>query len=178
MKRQSKTRGQALVEFALIFPIFILLLVSIFDLGHVVWANNSLATAAREAARFAVVHGGSNRDLTCPQGPLPGDYAATPDTPENCGFTISTLDPYVDSREGIKAEARAWLSGVGSGTTVSVCYGQVTTCSGDVDAPGATNARGTKVTVTVSNSVGLAAPSLLGLGTFNLSGSATMLVNN
>jgi hypothetical protein len=179
MKRRKESRGQSLVEFALIFPIFILLLVSIFDLGHVVWANNSLATAAREAARFAVVHGGSNRDLTCPQGPLPGDYAATPDTPGNCGFTISTLDPvYVDSREGIKAEARNWLSGVGGTTTVSVCYGLVSTCAGDVDQPGATNARGTRVTVTVSNGVGLAAPSLFGFGTFNLSGSATMLVNN
>jgi hypothetical protein len=177
MKRRSKTRGQALVEFALIFPIFILLLVSIFDLGHVVWANNSLGTAAREAARFAVVHGGSDR-TTCPQGPLPTNYGGTVDSPTQCGFTPSTLSPLVDAREGIKAEARAWLSGVGGGTTVSVCYGLVTSCAGDVDAPGATNARGTRVTVTVTNSVGLAAPSLIGLGTFNLSGTATMLVNN
>jgi hypothetical protein len=175
MKRRSKTRGQALVEFALIFPIFILLLVSIFDLGHVVWANNSLATAAREAARFAVVHGGSDRS-TCPQGRLPTTYGGTLST--TCGFTPSSLSPLVDSREGIKDEARQWLSGVGGTTTISVCYGQVTSCAGDVDAPGATNARGTKVTVTVSNTIGLAAPSLLGLGPFNLSGTATMLVNN
>jgi hypothetical protein len=178
MKRRSRTRGQALVEFALIFPVFILLLVAIFDLGHVVWANNSLATAAREAARFAVVHGGSNGDNTCPQGPLPTDWTGTAKSATECGFTPSSLVPLVDSRDGIKAEAMAWLSGVGSGTTVSVCYGQVTSCSGDVDAPGATNARGTRVTVTVRNAVGLAAPSLIGLGTFNLSGTATMLVNN
>jgi hypothetical protein len=178
MKRQSKTRGQALVEFALIFPIFILLLVSIFDLGHVVWANNSLATAAREAARFAVVHGGSNRALTCPQGPLPTDWSGSAKTADECGFTPSSLDPFVDSREGIKAEAANWLSGVGGTTTVSVCYGVVSTCTGDVDEPGATSARGTRVTVTVSNSVGLAAPSFFGFGPFNLSGTATMLVNN
>jgi hypothetical protein len=178
MRRRSNSRGQALVEFALIFPIFILLLVSIFDLGHVVWANNSLATAAREGARFAVVHGGSDRANTCPQGPLPADWGGTPETAEICGFTTSTLDPQVDSREGIKAEAANWISGVGGTTTVSVCYGLVTTCAGDVDAPGATNARGTRVTVTVSNSVGLAAPSLFGFGPFNLSGTATMLVNN
>jgi hypothetical protein len=177
MKRRSRTRGQALVEFALIFPVFILLLVAIFDLGHVVWANNSLATAAREAARIAVVHGGSDSSR-CPQGPMPPTYGGTIDSAALCGFTPSSLTPLVDAREGIKAEARAWLSGVGSGTTISVCYGLVTSCAGDVDAPGATNARGTRVTVTVSNSVGLAAPSLIGLGTFNLSGTATMLVNN
>jgi hypothetical protein len=179
MKRQSRSRGQALVEFALIFPVFILLLVSIFDLGHVVWANNSLATAAREAARFAVVHGGSN-DTSCPQGPLLSTYSpGTPGNAATCGFAPSSLSPLVDSREGIKDEARRWLSGVGGGdTTISVCYGQVSSCSGDVDQPGATNARGTRVTVTVTSQVGLAAPSLIGFGAFTLSGSATMLVNN
>jgi hypothetical protein len=178
MTRRSKTRGQALVEFALIFPVFILLLVSIFDLGHVVWANNSLATAAREGARVAVVHGGSDRSK-CPQGRLPATWGgAPPDSAATCGFTPSSLSPLVDSREGIKNEAREWLSGVGGITTISVCYGQVSSCANDVDAVGATNARGTKVTVTVTSRIGLAAPSLFGFGAFTLSGTATMLVNN
>jgi hypothetical protein len=177
MKRRNAARGQSLVEFALIFPIFVLLLVGFFDLGHVVWANDSLATAAREAARFAVVHGGSDLS-TCPQGRLPATYAGTVDSATTCGFTPSSLSPVVDSRAGIKAEAAKWVIGVGGTTTVSVCYGAVSSCSGDVDAPGATNARGTKVTVTVTSTVGLAAPSLLGFGDFALSATATMLVNN
>jgi hypothetical protein len=177
MTRRGPSRGQALVEFALILPIFILLLVSIFDLGHVVWANDSLATAAREGARFAVVHGGSNSSK-CPQGPLAATYGGTIDPPTTCGFTPSSLSPLVDSREGIKAAAEKWLNGVGGTTTISVCYGEVSSCSGDVDAPGATNLDGTKVTVTVTSTVGLAAPSLLGMGPFTLSGTATMLVNN
>jgi hypothetical protein len=177
MRRRSNSRGQALVEFALIFPIFILLLVSIFDLGHVVWANNSLATAARESARFAVVHGGGT-SVDCPQGPLSAEYDGTPATTEICGFMPSSLDPFLDSREGIKAQATRWLSGVGGVTTISVCYGQVSSCSGDVDQPGATNERGTRVTVTVTSRVGLAAPSLFGFGAFTLSGTSTMLVNN
>jgi hypothetical protein len=178
MKRRNDSRGQSLVEFALIFPIFILLLVSIFDLGHVVWANDSLSNAAREGARFAVVHGASDRS-TCPQGPLPSTFGGPGGTVTTCGFTPSSLSPLVvDSREGIKAEATGWLNGIGGTTTVSVCYGQVSSCAGDVDAPGATSARGTKVTVTVTSSVGLAAPSLLGLGPFTLTGTSTMLVNN
>ena len=180
MKRRDRSRdsrGQALVEFALILPIFIFLLVAIFDLGHVVWANNALATAAREAARVAVVNGGSNSS-NCPQGPLPSTYGGTIDSATLCGYTPSSLIPSVDSREGIKAEATSWLSGVGGSTSISVCYGDVSSCSGDVDASGATNIDGTKVTVTVTSTVGLAAPSLLGLGDFTLSGTATMLVNN
>jgi len=174
---RHRSRGQALVEFALILPIFVMLLVGMFDLGHVVWANDSLATAAREAARFAVVHGGSDRS-TCPQGPLPSTYGGNVGTAQQCGFTPSSRSPYVDSRAGIQAAATRWLNGVGGTTTVSICYGQVTTCTGNVDASGATNIDGTKVTVTVTSTVGLAAPSILGLGPISLSGTATMLVNN
>jgi hypothetical protein len=177
MRRRDRSRGQALVEFALILPIFIFLLVGIFDLGHVVWANDSLATAAREGARFAVVHGGSNSS-TCPQGPLTSEYGGTINSAAQCGFTPSSLSPLVDSREGIKDAAERWLNGGVGDVTISVCYGEVTTCAGDVDEPGATNVDGTKVTVTVTSSVGLAAPSLLGMGPFTLIGTATMLVNN
>jgi hypothetical protein len=175
MKRQRGARGQALVEFAIILPVFILLLVGIFDLGRVVWANNSLATAAREAARFAMVHGGTD-GTDCPQGPLSSEYGGTPDPAETCGFAPSS--PGLDSREGIKAKAADWLIGVGGTTTVSVCYGQVASCAGDVDEPFATNDRGTTVTVTVRTTIGLAAPSILGLGDFHLSGTSTMLVNH
>src|SRR5439155_25575240 len=48
-------RGQALVEFALIVPIFILLLVGMFDVGRVVFASNDASHAARDATRFASV---------------------------------------------------------------------------------------------------------------------------
>lgn len=50
-----KERGQTLVEFALILPIFVLLLVGIFDLGRAVYANNTIQNAARQAVRVAIV---------------------------------------------------------------------------------------------------------------------------
>ena len=164
-----------MVEFALAIPIFLMLLIGLFDLGHVVWVNNSIATASREGARLAVVHGGAWSQF-CPQGPLSPNWTGTVDSAQDCGFEPSTLDPLVDHREGIKAEAARWLSGVGGTTTVSVCYGDVATCANDVDEVGATNERGTQVTVTVTTTVGLAAPALLGLGDFTL--SAVMLVNH
>ena len=48
-------RGQTLVEFALILPIFILVLVGIFDFGRAVYDYNVISNAAREAIRVAIV---------------------------------------------------------------------------------------------------------------------------
>ena len=50
--------------------------------------------------------------------------------------------------------------------------------TGDVDASGATNARGTPVTVTVTSQVDLVTGGLLHLGNYAITGSATMLVNH
>ncbi len=51
----DRPRGQALVEFALIVPIFILLLMGILDFGRAVYAYSTLNNSAREAARQAIV---------------------------------------------------------------------------------------------------------------------------
>jgi hypothetical protein len=53
---RPRTRGQALAEFALVFPMFLLLFMSIFVLGLWVFNNQQLENAAREAARYAAVH--------------------------------------------------------------------------------------------------------------------------
>jgi Flp pilus assembly protein TadG len=51
-----RRRGQALVEFALVLPLLLLLLVGLFDLGRAVFAYNTLTNAAREGARIAIVN--------------------------------------------------------------------------------------------------------------------------
>jgi hypothetical protein len=51
-----RASGQGLVEFALVIPIFLLVLVAIFDLGRAVFAYNTLTNAAREGARIAIVN--------------------------------------------------------------------------------------------------------------------------
>jgi hypothetical protein len=48
--------GQGLVEFALTIPIFLLLLIALFDMGRAVFAYNTLTNAAREGARIAIVN--------------------------------------------------------------------------------------------------------------------------
>lgn len=169
MTTPDGAKGQAMVEFALVIPVFLVLLVAIFDLGHVVWANDAMASAAREAARYAMVHGGSESTL-CPVGP-PAGTAIIPASGDSCPHPSP-------SRQSVKDAATRWLIAIGGDATVSVCYGVVSSCVGDADAAGATNARGTPVTVTITARVALGAPSLFGLGPFQLSNSSTMIVSH
>jgi Flp pilus assembly protein TadG len=54
-RRPERSRGQALVEFSLVFPLFMLLVFGLVDLGRLVYANNALGEAAREGARWGSV---------------------------------------------------------------------------------------------------------------------------
>ena len=54
-QQRSHRRGQSLVEFALILPVFVLVLVGLFDLGRAVYAYSTINNAAREAGRLAIV---------------------------------------------------------------------------------------------------------------------------
>jgi hypothetical protein len=45
-----------MTEFAFVLPVFILVLVGLFDLGRAVFAYNTITNAAREGARLAIVN--------------------------------------------------------------------------------------------------------------------------
>jgi len=49
-RRRTRSRGQSLVEFALILPLLMVFLATILDLGRIYYANISLLNAAREGA--------------------------------------------------------------------------------------------------------------------------------
>jgi len=55
LRRHLPIRGQSLVEFALVLPVFFLLLFGVLDLGRGVLAFNSVSNSAREGARTAIV---------------------------------------------------------------------------------------------------------------------------
>jgi hypothetical protein len=165
-------RGQALVEFALVVPIFLVMLMGVVDIGRAIWAQNSLAAAAREGARFAIVHGGST-NTACPVGP-PGPFAVIPTASSSCPYPSP-------SKQAIKDAVIANAVAGGGNLTVTVCYGF--NCSGDtdtLDALGATatDARGVPVTVAATSRVNLVMPALLGASGFGISGSSTMVVNH
>ena len=52
----ARRRGQALVEFALVFPLLMLILMGVVDLGRGIYAFNAVANAAREGGRTAIVN--------------------------------------------------------------------------------------------------------------------------
>jgi len=51
--RSTPEGGQALVEFAIVIPVFLLILFAILQLGLLFGAQNSLTSAVRETARYA-----------------------------------------------------------------------------------------------------------------------------
>lgn len=165
--RAGGSRGQGLTEFALVIPIFLLLVLAILDLGRVVWANNSVTNAAREAARFVIVHGGSST-TACPVGP-PGPYTKIPAASSSCPFPSP-------SRQSVRDTALRHAVAGGTNIQVTVCYG--TGCAGDVDSVGATNARGTPVTVRVTSDIALVTGGFLGLSNYSAAGTITMYVSH
>lgn len=56
LRQRPRSRGQALVEFALILPLFVLIAAGLFDAGRAIFTFNSLSNAVREGLREAVVH--------------------------------------------------------------------------------------------------------------------------
>jgi len=72
-RRRRGSIGQALAEFALVAPIFFLLLFAIIEGGRFIFFYQALNNATREGARYAIVHGSNS---SCPSGPMPpGDPA-------------------------------------------------------------------------------------------------------
>jgi hypothetical protein len=55
MKKQQ-FRAQTLVEFALIIPIALFLILGFFDIGRAVFNFASLSNSVREGTRYAIVH--------------------------------------------------------------------------------------------------------------------------
>ncbi|MGH9419509.1 MAG: TadE family protein, partial [Thermoanaerobaculia bacterium] len=52
---RSGSRAQGLVEFALVIPIFLVMLMAIFDFGRVIYAYHTITQDAQEAERNGVV---------------------------------------------------------------------------------------------------------------------------
>jgi hypothetical protein len=77
MNTPDRRAGQALVEFALVFPLFLLTLFSIIVFGLYVFYNQQLESAVREAARYAAIHSSTAQ---CP--------------------TVSRIDPLLTNQPG------------------------------------------------------------------------------
>jgi len=59
ISRRRQQRGQALVEFALVLPVFFLLVAGMFDFGLGIYSDLTLVNAAREGARLGIIDPGN-----------------------------------------------------------------------------------------------------------------------
>jgi Flp pilus assembly protein TadG len=66
--RNSRQRGSAVVEMALVFLPLMFGVFSIFELGRAMWTYHTLAAAVKKGARTAMVHGARCADASasCP----------------------------------------------------------------------------------------------------------------
>jgi Flp pilus assembly protein TadG len=54
---RSQSRGQGMVEFALVLPIFLAITLGTIEMGWLLYHNHTLSNATREGARYAMVNG-------------------------------------------------------------------------------------------------------------------------
>jgi Flp pilus assembly protein TadG len=152
---RERSRGQALTEVALVAPLFFLMVFGTVDIGRVVWANDAVASAAREGARYASVHAGYG------------------------GLTVLATE------DEIRAHTLNHVIAAGASPSVTVCFASAAThanqgagCSGDVDEPGVGYERGNLVKVTVTSHVPVILGSFFGAGTWTVTGESMVLINN
>jgi TadE-like protein len=149
-------RGQALVEFAFVLPIFLLLIYSIIEFGRYVYTVQILNNAAREGARYAIVHGSTS---LCPSGPMPGG-------------TSNWCDP---TGSKVTAVVTGYAVGVSSaGISFPAISGCTTTPTNPCWAPD--NQREHTVTVHVRTTFNTLLP--VPLPAITVDGSSTLVVNH
>lgn len=61
---QHARRGAAMVEMALVLPLFLMLVLGIIEFGRAMMIANLVTNAAREGARTAVLDGSTNTEVT------------------------------------------------------------------------------------------------------------------
>lgn len=164
--RRTRSRGQALTEFALIAPIFFFTMFAIIEFGRAVYTIQMLNNAAREGARYAIVHGAAS---SSPSGPFPSSYGSTNSYDPTGAYVASKVKQYaiaiIDSGPSDFAISVKWCANDGD---LGACPGTY----GDGD-----NGRNQTVMVTVTYKF----KPLLGvapLPPFTLTGGSTLVVNH
>jgi len=163
MTRRGRGRGQALVEFALVAPFFFVLLFSLIEFGRAVYYIQTLNHAAREGARYAIVHGAEVAG--CPSGPMPLGYGNNPCDPVGLRVVAAVKDAAV----GI----------VDPGSTdflVTVRWCDTPACPGTLGD--GTNERSQTVKVDVTYTYRAVIGGIVPLPTFTLAGGSSLVVNH
>jgi hypothetical protein len=90
IRRARNDRGTTIVEFALVLPIFFLLVLGIFDFGRYFFVDHTLQYATREGMRLALV----GRKLNDQQGhPMTREASIIKTIKDNASLAVDPSDP-------------------------------------------------------------------------------------
>jgi hypothetical protein len=155
-----------MVEFALIAPIFIVLLFSIIEFGRAVYHIQMLNHAAREGARYAIVHGSESM---CPSGPMPAGKESDACDPTGANVVAATKNAAIAVLDSSPTDFQVHVRWCDQSGGIGDCPGTI----GD-----GTNARNEAVHVEVAYTFRPFLAGVVPLPTFNLSGGSTLVVNH
>ncbi|HET7831275.1 MAG TPA: TadE/TadG family type IV pilus assembly protein [Candidatus Limnocylindrales bacterium] len=145
-----------MVEFALVAPVFFLLLFGIIEGGRFIFYYQTLNNATREGARYAIVHGSNAKCITPtsggPSGPMPPGVTA-PACHDATGARV--IQRVKDAGFGV----------LGNGVTVTPTWG----------ATG--NGRNSPVTVSATYTYRTLLP-LLPLPAITITAESSLVINN
>lgn len=147
-RNRQRARGQALTEFALVAPLFFLMLFVVIELGRFVLAYEMANSAVREGTRYAIVHGYYS---IAPVGPSP----AAPDNA--CPPAVSTAVVANVVQQNAMTLPTA--------TSIVACW------------PDGTNVRGNRVVVTADFPFRLLIP-IVPLPPINIHAESVLVINN
>lgn len=169
--RHGSSRGQALVEFALVAPIFFLLLFSLIEFGRAVYYIQMLNNAAREGARYAIVHGAYSGS---PSGPYPTSFGTQNPVDLYGANVIDAVKDFaigvVDAGPSDFVVVPRWCAEDGN---VGDCPDTNAASLGD-----GTNDRNETVRVTVSYVFRPWIAAVVPLPSFTLTGESTLVINH
>jgi TadE-like protein len=124
-RTSTPSGGQALVEFALVFPVFLLVLFGAIDVGRFVFTDSVLSQAAREGARLGSVEAGW----------IGKGVSSNPQYDASCGTAGGPVCPVdvAHLQSDIEVAANRMVAGIG---------GTITTVYLSCDPPGTVLAAG------------------------------------
>ena len=107
MTSQSKRRGVAAVEFAMVVPFFVLLVFGMIEIGRGIMVNQILTNAAREGAREAILVGSTTSNVQA----AVDDYLTGASIPGGT-VTVSPSPTSADARDPITVTVSVPVSNV------------------------------------------------------------------
>lgn len=123
---RRRGRGQSLVEFALVLPVFLLIILTAIDFGRAYYSWVTVTNAARVAANYASIHPTADfpndteyqnlvrndaLNSTCPVSTAPSPTLSGPNIGDNATVTISCtfrmITPVISQVVGTTIQIRA-----------------------------------------------------------------------